>query len=333
MGNRGFNAETWTHPRDFGNANNMYIEDNTITSAVNAIIDSSRREGTWPDIIDYIHGQRISVFDMHGNMPGSLYSDPVGEIYGNSINVNSGTGHAELVNQRGAQLLCFFNNVTGAELYSQLREEYADNINGDNTDVQHVTNSYYWNNRLNGTTLEGTAIFFGTSGNATGGGSNYITVSNNNWNSSNPERYGLYITAGKGAGQWGTISAITSTQITISQTWTTIPDATSQYSITGDCCNAFCTRTSSSGTTRPPSTARWAWAPAPWQTVPLPLAAPWVSVIGQPIRTAPKCRARTLALIRPVLCWVPFTSSRPQIPGPPTIRPTRIRIRSGFRAL
>ena len=65
---------------------------------------------------------------MHGNMPqGPNYSTMVGEIYGNYINIKRGHGHADLLDHRGGEALCFFNSVTTGSLYSQLREEYADN--------------------------------------------------------------------------------------------------------------------------------------------------------------------------------------------------------------
>lgn len=71
-------------------------------------------------------------------------------------------------------------------------------------------------------------------GTATAGGASTLDNSAKNWTASQWVNSQIRITAGTGAGQIRTISANTATQITVSAAWTTAPDATSQYAISGN---------------------------------------------------------------------------------------------------
>lgn len=71
-------------------------------------------------------------------------------------------------------------------------------------------------------------------GTATAGGASTLDNSAKNWTASQWVNSQIRITAGTGAGQIRTISANTATQVTVSSAWTTAPDATSQYAISGN---------------------------------------------------------------------------------------------------
>jgi hypothetical protein len=71
-------------------------------------------------------------------------------------------------------------------------------------------------------------------GTATGGGATTLDNSAKAWATNQWTNYQIRITAGTGAGQIRTIASNTGTQITVSAAWTTNPDATSQYSISGN---------------------------------------------------------------------------------------------------
>ena len=74
-------------------------------------------------------------------------------------------------------------------------------------------------------------------GNGTSSGTNTSTTLNDtttSWTASQWINYQVRISAGTGAGQIRTISASTSTSLTVSVAWTVTPDATSVYSIEGN---------------------------------------------------------------------------------------------------
>lgn len=71
-------------------------------------------------------------------------------------------------------------------------------------------------------------------GTATSGTTNTISNSAKTWTVNQWTNYQIRISAGTGAGQIRTIASNTSTQITVSANWTTIPDNTSVYNIEGN---------------------------------------------------------------------------------------------------
>jgi hypothetical protein len=72
------------------------------------------------------------------------------------------------------------------------------------------------------------------SGTATAGAASTITNAAKTWTANQWTNYQIRITAGTGIGQIRTIASNTATAITVSAAWTTTPDATSQYEITGN---------------------------------------------------------------------------------------------------
>lgn len=71
-------------------------------------------------------------------------------------------------------------------------------------------------------------------GTATAGGASTIDNSSKAWSVNQWANAQIRITAGTGAGQIRTIASNTATSITVSSAWTTVPDATSQYAISGN---------------------------------------------------------------------------------------------------
>ncbi len=217
----------------FGTANNIFYEDNTFTNTTLRPFVDGEQGGRRVMRYNTCTNTTVSEYpccDAHGNQPGALYAMMVLETYGNVFNLGSGTG--DMLDQRGGNALCFFNQVnSGSAPYMQVRDEYNDNLTGEGY-VQKPNNSYYWNNRYNGT-LFGTSVPIEETGTATGGGSNYLSVASAS-SSLEDGRYGIMITSGTGSGQCANITGGTSTQYNVSPNWTTIPDSTSHYSINAD---------------------------------------------------------------------------------------------------
>jgi hypothetical protein len=71
-------------------------------------------------------------------------------------------------------------------------------------------------------------------GTATAGGASTLTNSAKAWTTNQWANYQVRITAGTGAGQIRTIASNTGTVLTVSAAWTTAPDATSVYELTGN---------------------------------------------------------------------------------------------------
>lgn len=71
-------------------------------------------------------------------------------------------------------------------------------------------------------------------GTATAGGASTLTNSGKNWTVNSWTNYQIRIVSGTGAGQIRTIASNTATVVTTSAAWTTQPDATSVYEISGN---------------------------------------------------------------------------------------------------
>ncbi len=219
----------------YGTANNIFYEDNTMTVTALGVFTDGTMGGRYVLRYNNVNStvSDYPCFDAHGNMIGSDYNEysmMVMEIYGNQINM--GSNRCDLYDQRGGNSLVFFNQVTsGQSCYFQVRDEYNQYLTDPNY-VQEPNNSYYWNNRYNGT-LFGTSVPINETGTATGGGSNYLSVASAS-SGLQSGCYGIGITSGTGAGQCANITGGTSTTYTVSPNWTTIPDSTSKYAINED---------------------------------------------------------------------------------------------------
>ncbi|MBN2008196.1 hypothetical protein JW960_02495 [candidate division KSB1 bacterium] len=133
----------------------MYVEDNIFEGISGAVSDgqfSGRYACRYNDI--KITFDMEPMFDMHGNQSPTegMCSTFGSEIYGNNI---TGNYDVRLLDQRGGQAFVYFNNKnsTNDMFEIQVREEYDDSGNPPLTapdgQPQHVSDSYYWNNRLN----------------------------------------------------------------------------------------------------------------------------------------------------------------------------------------
>lgn len=130
----------------FGNADNMYYEDNII-----ALADTAVTCGHGGRYVYRYNTFNASVglypwFDVHGNQTTVVGSRGV-EIYGNTVN-NNGKG-MKAFDHRGGQALIFYNKGTRESPTAYARDEFNNSVPtscGGAYDFR-VQNSYYWNNR------------------------------------------------------------------------------------------------------------------------------------------------------------------------------------------
>jgi len=156
----GLNEKTWSNITfDFGSVNNRYYEDNIIYLGPYPCSNEGGLGGRYCTRYNtFYHVGDSGVqpwFDMHGNMgTGGNYSTMGAEIYGNTINCNNRT--IMMFDQRGGKLLAFNNTAINVSsgFPGKAREEYLDSLNPPATNPagqpQHVSDSYYWNQSING---------------------------------------------------------------------------------------------------------------------------------------------------------------------------------------
>lgn len=146
---------------NFGSADNLYIEDNIFHSLGDYHLAGvgGRQAYRYNTYISYRSAGLYPWFDMHGNQPGGNYATMGGEYYGNVLTHANNYG-VSILDQRAGKAVVFGNNVkTSGAVSSKVREEYDDSLYPDpNSFLQHVTDSYYWNNRKNSTQLIKTII-------------------------------------------------------------------------------------------------------------------------------------------------------------------------------
>lgn len=158
-------AEEWTLGRRIGTTDTMVVEDCTFTwdsasdgSSLDQIVygqnatrvvfrnntvDSSGTTGT------------VSYIDMHGK--GSYGKGAhVYEVYDNTWTLNNGS--PQLTGNRGGTLIAYNNTVTIAgdanRRFTKFRNESLDNASPWLWDIEnHVNNSYFYNNTLNGDSM------------------------------------------------------------------------------------------------------------------------------------------------------------------------------------
>jgi hypothetical protein len=162
-------ADAAFHKLDFGQQNNsMYYEDNTINKVVDTAgtehpVAGCQYSGRY--IFRYntitVTSDQYPLFDLHGNATagGSDYSCFGTEMYGNKIINNN--SDIRLVDQRGGRAMIFGNEVQTPSANINVRSEFSDSTNPVTTInpltgrayVQHVTESYYWNNKAGGSAM------------------------------------------------------------------------------------------------------------------------------------------------------------------------------------
>lgn len=158
----GNQRSSWDNlPKDYGTDANLYFEDNIIRPTLNnSGFIGGGHGGRYVVRYNTYYGQNdndTGIWDIHGNQPG-VYAMMVVEVYGNYfpdyVNGCNGFDH------RGGKALFFFNRFDGrgTKMALQCREEYDDAISPCNGCTQHIHDSYYWNNRLNGNLLPVTMV-------------------------------------------------------------------------------------------------------------------------------------------------------------------------------
>jgi len=148
--------------RDFGDAKNFYIEDNTFTNnntTYSHVYHAGGHGGRYVTRYNTYNQTgtpyNTMLFDVHGNQTAG-YGMMVNELYGNKLNMKPVNNSNYIIDQRGSKVLMFYNqynthtSTTGH--YNRIREEVADsNANAPSgnpgTFIMHVDESYYWNNR------------------------------------------------------------------------------------------------------------------------------------------------------------------------------------------
>jgi hypothetical protein len=149
---------------DFGTARMFYFEDNQFYGFDQFMVIGSEMSARFCVRHNDFDGTGMTVgswpaFDAHGNQPKAHCATMGVEIYENTYKNNNG---ACLLDQRGGKALVYNNNVimTARNASTKVRDEYNDGedpINHPPTNTvgqpQHPSDSYYWNNLKNGTTL------------------------------------------------------------------------------------------------------------------------------------------------------------------------------------
>jgi len=152
---------------EYGDANALYIEDNTILASDDTFIGSSRGIRYVARFNTFLHIGTNSLspwFDAHGNQPDDLSAVQRCEIYFNKL-IDPERRVGVMFDHRGGKALFFFNTISSDLLpVIYCREEYADDICDYGSYIgpnppqipQHVSDSYYFENRNgDGTLIDG----------------------------------------------------------------------------------------------------------------------------------------------------------------------------------
>jgi hypothetical protein len=165
--------EVWkTTAYNFGDEYNFYFEDNewTATPSSDTLCSDGNHSPRYCFRHNTIDARGLAreylspMFDLHGNQASPMRAGQGAEIYENTILV--GPKAVLMMDQRGGKVLCYNNTVvrTTGILSLRVREEHHDSLNPTGTtewgvagknlitgQPQHISDSYYWNNTLNGT--------------------------------------------------------------------------------------------------------------------------------------------------------------------------------------
>ena len=175
-----FGAESysWTNfPFYFGSAEDFYYEDNDITVVSGG--PGGLVQGEAGERYAFRHNtitaklDCFALFDAHGNMGSGNNAGTMGiELYDNTINAENHT--IEFVYHRGGMGLVYNNTIVSpSSAYIQMSEEIADSLNPPATnpttgEPQHVSNSYYWGNKISPNTNipvgVGTTLYYSSLG-------------------------------------------------------------------------------------------------------------------------------------------------------------------------
>jgi hypothetical protein len=162
----GNDGESWTH-RTFtlGTGDNLYYEDNVIlcTPTDDSLIIEGGAGGRYAfrhNTITFNKIGSLQMFDAHGNTSASHSSTMGTEIYENVIYGPNSQG-GQLIDHRGGRNVSYNNTFVGPNPYLAVhpREEALDSDGpgpafSPDGQPQHVSGSYYFNNKA-GTTIGG----------------------------------------------------------------------------------------------------------------------------------------------------------------------------------
>jgi hypothetical protein len=160
----GNDYESWVAQKyAYGDANNLYFEDNVI-NCTDAFVEAGAggRYCFRRNVVNFSGTGGIQIMDMHGNTAASHASTMGGEIYDNVIYAPRSDSGGELIQHRGGRLICYNNTLVCRNDYFTVhaREEARDSDNppafSPDGQPQHVSDSYYFNNK-SGTTLSNAA--------------------------------------------------------------------------------------------------------------------------------------------------------------------------------
>jgi hypothetical protein len=159
----GSNSVSWNNLTfSYGTADNMYVEDNTFINVTITPVAGGAGGRYASRYNTYVTNMRRGLYpwyDQHGNQgAGMNYAGMGTEIYGNKLTHSFAGAGVGIMDHRGGKGIVFNNNVIAtASVSAKVREEYADSLNlpafGPSGQPQHVSDSYYWNNRKNGNVL------------------------------------------------------------------------------------------------------------------------------------------------------------------------------------
>lgn len=171
----GGGATTWNNfAWSAASSTAFYVEDNDLTTTKAGPQPIVTGNGSYPFVIRYNtirhtgDGNMGALFDIHGNQgTGNVYGGLGAEYYGNKIVKSIPGGNTDkFLYHRGGEALVFYNKSDSTSLtYFHIWEDVIDSYNptsgggypsGDNQidgEPQHVSNSYYWNNRYGSNTL------------------------------------------------------------------------------------------------------------------------------------------------------------------------------------
>jgi PKD repeat protein len=172
------NETTWNNfTFDFGTENNRYYEDNIVYLGNYGSWNEGGAGGRYCvryNTIYHLGSGLCTPWDMHGNQPGANLATMGVEVYENVIYVNNKS--FRLFGQRGGKGLVYNNtayNAGGDSYYGGTYiEEYYDYLNPPATNPagqpQHISESYAWNNVVNGSVrypvIQGTLDYGGDKG-------------------------------------------------------------------------------------------------------------------------------------------------------------------------
>lgn len=250
----GSNALSWNNlTYSFGTADSIYYEDNTfvnLTDTPHSGGAGGRYVARYNTYITNLNMGLYPWFDSHGNQGLGMNMAGMGiEIYGNKITHNTLGKGVGAVDHRGGMGVVFNNSVIASgSVTAQLREEYADSLNppafSPNGQSQHVSNSYYWNNRVNGSTLITFTIGQDTSDNSTPNSPPVLVENREYWQQSATAFNGTTgvgcgtlanrpATCSTGVGYWATNQSCVSTDGVNVGSYPNIPISGTLYKCTG----------------------------------------------------------------------------------------------------